>query len=203
MIRAYSEVYLSTVSGNLSSLFDIAAYTEEMDIDGFMSLFSTSQVARGIECGSPLFLVGMSPQDMFERIAMRVPQRRIPSAETSDAAWTGSIIAYAQWYCGCKFREIQRAIPASRIMSLRRTFRDDTMGAVSIVADTLHPVAVLKGLREERGMSQSDLALLSGVPIRSIRAYEQGSVELCKAQGDTLYSLAKALGCSVDTLIRG
>ena len=89
------------------------------------------------------------------------------------------------------------------MLSLHRTFRGDIMGAVSIVVDTMHPVAILKRLREERGMSQSDLSLVSGVPIRSIRAYEQGSVDLCKAQGDTLYSLAKALGCSTDTLIRG
>ena len=77
------------------------------------------------------------------------------------------------------------------------------MSAVSIIVDTMHPVTVLKQLREARGLSQSDLALYSDVPIRSIRAYEQGTVELCKAQGDTLYRLSKVLGCSVDDLIRG
>ena len=151
MIRAYSEVYLSTVSRNVASLFDLAAYLEDMDIDGFSELFSTSQVARGIESGSPPFLVGMSPQDMFERTVLREPRPYVPPPEMSDAAWTGYVVAYAQWYCGCKFREIQRAVPASRIVSLHRTFRDDIMGAVSIIVDTLHPVAVLKRLREERG----------------------------------------------------
>ncbi len=203
MIRAYSEVYLGMVFRNLGSLFDMAAYIEDMDMDTFASVFSRSQVARGIEAGSPLFLAGMSPQDMFERITLRKPLQHVPPSETSDAAWTGSVIAYAQWYCGCRFVDMQAAVPASRIMAMHRTFRDDTMAAVSIVVDTLHPVTVLKRLREDRGMSQSDLALMSGVPIRSIRAYEQGSVELCKAQGDTLYNLARALGCSTDTLIRG
>ena len=88
-------------------------------------------------------------------------------------------------------------------MSLRDTTHGDAMSAVSIIIDTISPVTVLKRLREERGISQSELALYSGVPIRSIRAYEQGTVDLCKAQGDTLYSLAKVLGCSVDVLIRG
>lgn len=203
MIRAYSEVYLGMVFRNLGSLFDMATYIEDMDVDTFSSVFCTSQVARGIEAGSPLYLAGMSPQDMFERITLRKPMQHVSPFGMSDASWTGSIMAYAQWYSGCRFADIQRAVPASRIMSMHRTFREDTMAAVSIVVDTMYPVTILKRLREEKGMSQSDLSLLSGVPIRSIRAYEQGSVELCKAQGDTLYSLAKALGCGTDTLIRG
>ena len=203
MIRAYSEMYLSIVSKNIGSLFDLAMYLEGMDADGFASMFSTSQVARGIESASPLYLAGMSPQDMFARVVLREPHRYVSPPEMSDAAWAGSIFAYAQWYCGCRFSDIQRAFPASKMLSLHRTFRADIMGAVSIVVDTMHPVAILKRLREERGMSQSDLSLVSGVPIRSIRAYEQGSVDLCKAQGDTLYNLAKALGCSTDALIRG
>ena len=203
MIRAYSEEYLSTVYRNLGSLFDLAVYSEDMDLTDFSRLFASSKVARGIESGSPRFLAGMSPQDMFRDITMREPGPYRPPKETSDAMWTGSVIAYSQWHCGCRFRELFDSVPAERILSLYRTFRDDIMIAVTIVVDTLHPVAVLKKLREERGMSQSELALISGVPIRSIRAYEQGSVDLCKAQGDTLYRMAKVLGCSVDDLIKG
>ena len=121
----------------------------------------------------------------------------------SDAEWTGYIAAYSQWHCGCTFKEMFSAVSAGRMMSLRDTTHGDAMSAVSIIIDTLNPVTVLKRLREERGISQSERALYSGVPIRSIRAYEQGTVDLCRAQGDTLYSLAKVLGCSVDVLIRG
>lgn len=203
MIRAYSETYLSTVIRNVGSLFDLAAYSEDADLDDFSVLFSTSAVARGIEKGAPVYLAGMSPQEMFRRISLREPDEYSPPPEMSDAAWTGAVAAYTQWYCGCTFREFFDAVPASRMMSMYRTYREDMMAAVTLAVDTLHPVALLKRLREERGMSQSDLALMSGVPIRSIRAYEQGTVELCKAQGDTLYGLAKALGCTVDVLIKG
>ena len=203
MIRAYNEAYLSTVVRNLGSLFDLVAYSEDMNLDDFAAVFSTSSVARGIERGAPMYLAGMSPQEMFRRITLRAPEKYSPPPEMSDAAWAGTVAAYTQWYCGCAFRELFEAVPPSRIVSMHRTYRDDMMSAVTLAVDTLHPVAILKKLREERGMSQSHLALMSGVPIRSIRAYEQGSVELCKAQGDTLYGLAKALGCPVDVLIKG
>lgn len=203
MIRAYNELYLSTVYRNIGALFDIAVYCEDLDPSGFAFLFASSSVARGIEAGSPRYLAGMSPQDMFSEIVLSDPGDRIAPGETTDACWAGYVLAYSQWYCGCTFREILEKFPLDRMISLHHTLRDDIMNAVSIVIDTLHPVTILKELRERRGLSQSDLALLSGVPIRSIRAYEQGTVELCKAQGDTLFSLAKVLGCPVDILIKG
>lgn len=203
MIRAYGEVYLSSVYRNLGSLFGIALDREELDPDDFAGLFSTSSVARGIEAGSPRYLAGISPQRMFEEIMNRPAPGYIPRDGMGDAEWTGYIAAYSQWYCGCTFKRLFDTVPAERIISLRGTTHGDSMSAVSIIVDTLHPVSVLRQLRERRGLSQSDLALYSGVPIRSIRAYEQGSVELCKAQGDTLYRMSKVLGCSVDDLIRG
>lgn len=203
MIRAYGEIYLSCVYRNLGSLFDIAINREDMDIDEFAGLFSTSAVARGIEAGSPRYLAGISPQRMFEEIVNRPITGYVPRTGMDDAGWTGYIAAYSQWYCGCTFKRLFDTVPASRMMSLRDTMHGDSMNAVSIIIDTMQPVTILKRLREARGISQSDLALYSGVPIRSIRAYEQGSVELCKAQGDTLYRMAKVLGCSVDNLIKG
>jgi DNA-binding transcriptional regulator YiaG len=140
---------------------------------------------------------------MFEEITNRRIIGRMPPSRGSDAEWTGYIAAYSQWHCGCTFKELFSAVSAARMMSLRDTTHGDAMGAVSIIIDTINPVTVLKRLREERGISQSELALYSGVPIRSIRAYEQGTVDLCKAQGDTLYSLSRVLGCPVDVLIRG
>ena len=45
------------------------------------------------------------------------------------------------------------------------------------------------------------MALLSGVNVRSIRAYEQGKNDIAKAQGDTLQMLAKALDCTIEELL--
>ena len=51
-------------------------------------------------------------------------------------------------------------------------------------------------------MTQEQLALLSGVNIRSIRSYEQGENELIKAQGEILQMLANALDCTIEDLLR-
>ena len=59
----------------------------------------------------------------------------------------------------------------------------------------------LKFHREIRDMSQSELAKLSGVPRRTIQAYEQGYKDINKAKVETVLQLAKALKCSIYDII--
>lgn len=59
----------------------------------------------------------------------------------------------------------------------------------------------LKELREERGMSQRALAELSGVSVRMIQYYEQGTKDINKASMLTIYRLAQALNISIYILM--
>lgn len=59
----------------------------------------------------------------------------------------------------------------------------------------------LKIIRESQELSQSQLAKLSGVSVRTIQAFEQGARDLSEARFDIVHSLAIALGVSVDDLI--
>lgn len=59
----------------------------------------------------------------------------------------------------------------------------------------------LKFTREYRDMSQSQLAVKSGVPLRNIQAYEQGYKDINKAQVITVLQLAEALDCDVYDII--
>ena len=59
----------------------------------------------------------------------------------------------------------------------------------------------LKFTREEKGMSQSQLAKASGVPLRNIQAYEQGYKDINKAQVITVLQLSEALECDIYNII--
>ena len=59
----------------------------------------------------------------------------------------------------------------------------------------------LKGIREERGLSQSQLAEKSGVSVRMVQYYEQGAKDLNKAAAATVRHLAQALDCRMEDLI--
>lgn len=60
---------------------------------------------------------------------------------------------------------------------------------------------MLKDRRMNAGMSQTQLAAASGVNVRMIQKYEQGSNDLNKASGETLLKLAQALGCHMEDLM--
>ena len=62
-------------------------------------------------------------------------------------------------------------------------------------------VSKLKLLRIQRGLKQSDLSDLSGVPVKCIGNYEQLRRDINKAQVCIVYKLAKALDCSVENLL--
>lgn len=59
----------------------------------------------------------------------------------------------------------------------------------------------LKTIRTNNNLSQSQLAEKSGVNVRMIQNYEQGTKDINKAQVITVYKLAEALQVSVEDLI--
>ena len=59
----------------------------------------------------------------------------------------------------------------------------------------------LKRIRESRGISQSELAQMSGVKLRSIQMYEQKVNDIDKAQAQTLYKISRVLGCNIEDIL--
>lgn len=59
----------------------------------------------------------------------------------------------------------------------------------------------LKQIREQSGLSQSQLANASGVNLRMVQKYENGEKDVNKAQALTLYKLAQALSCTIENLL--
>lgn len=59
----------------------------------------------------------------------------------------------------------------------------------------------LKDIRKGRNMTQVQLAESSGVNLRTLQDYEQGSKDINKVAGITLYKLAQALECKIEDLL--
>ena len=59
----------------------------------------------------------------------------------------------------------------------------------------------LKQFRERGKMNQLELSNKSNVTVKNIKAYDDGTVDISKAQGDTLFRLSRALGCTIEELL--
>lgn len=59
----------------------------------------------------------------------------------------------------------------------------------------------LKKARQEKGMTQKELAELTGISLRTLQHYEQGSKDLNQAAAITVYRLAEVLGVMIEELL--
>lgn len=59
----------------------------------------------------------------------------------------------------------------------------------------------LKKIREDKNITQNQLAEASGVNLRILQYYEQGYKDINKAQAVTLHKIAQALECKVEDLL--
>lgn len=59
----------------------------------------------------------------------------------------------------------------------------------------------LKEMRQSRGLSQSQLAEKTGINVRTIQHYEQGSKNFDHARIDTILKCCIALNCRLEDLI--
>jgi transcriptional regulator with XRE-family HTH domain len=59
----------------------------------------------------------------------------------------------------------------------------------------------LKAMREAAGMSQSQLANVTGIKVQMIQHYEQGNNDLNVAKLVTILKLTKALNCDLSDIL--
>lgn len=203
MIHDYNEIYLSGVMKNLAALTDIAINAEGIAADEFGELFASSDVAKKIECAIPDMLAGKSATEMLALILNKdISYTAVPMNRTPEY-WAGWILAKAQWELGKTFAEILSVIPLSSLIALYHPYHEADDGkTVDLIRSKFPPKEpVLKRIRKSRKLTQEQLAVLSGVNIRSIRSYEQGDNDLASARGETLQSLAHALDCTIEELL--
>lgn len=204
MIHAYNEIYLSAVMKNLAALFDIAVNAEEIDANEFGKMFASSDVAGQIENAVPDMLAGKSATEMLSMILNKDVEYTLVPMDRTPEYWAGWILAKAQWELNKPFERILNVMPLSSLISLYYPYHEaDESKIVELIKQSFpKKESTLKLLRKKRQLTQEQLALLSGVNIRSIRSYEQGENELIKAQGEILQMLAKALDCTIEDLLR-
>lgn len=200
MIHAYNESYLSRAGKTMGALFDAGLMS--MSAEDFTRQFLASRTAKAWERGNPAYLAGKSGDELLEEITGNEPRGNAHTFDRSAEYWCGYVYCYAQWYFGCSFDKLLSAVPIDELRGLYPTLHEaDISKVMGVIHKRLYPEPALKAWRQTRRLSQSQLAAISGVNLRSIKAYEQGGLDIGKARYDTLARLADTLSCEVRDLI--
>ena len=203
MIHAYNEQFIGIIQPKVAAMFELAVLEEYIDIDAFAQKFISSPVCHALENADPVYALGKSANELLALILGNEPFNIETSSYASPEYWVGWVLAYAQWYFNKPYATIIAAIPCSKILDHYFPYHEmDITQSMDLIAKYLKLVCPLKEIRQRHGLSQTQLANLSNVPLRTIKSYEQGTVDIAKAQGETLYALAQTLNCSIEDLIR-
>lgn len=210
MIRAYQETYLSKAQSVLGEAFDYAVNTCGIAGTDFVKLFTASSVSKKMENGEPAYLAGKSGIELVVEIIVETKNQRLQidpqvNYNRSKEYWIGWAVAYYQWYSSRKYHDIFIANSFEELQKMYYTLHEADISKFADIVESrmkdYFPETNLKRIRTAYGCTQAELAKRSGVSLRSIQMYEQRNKNINKASVDTLYRLAKVLGCTMEDLI--
>ena len=207
MIRAYDKIYLEKARSNLAHMLDFAVNDLHCDLIYFWERFINSNLADRFEHGESTVIAGMSGIEMAYAVlggdTGRVNVK--PRDHRSEEYWLGWALAYYQWETGLTFRDIAGPDEITGIRSLYSPYHEMDIRHFCDVMDELYlkrsRETRLKHYRNQVGLSQSQLAEKSGIPLRTIQQYEQRQKNINMARAEYIVCLAKALYCSPEDLI--
>lgn len=207
-MNAYDSLYLSDVQARMGSMLDVAVNAFGMALEPFYQLFLASRYANCLTEGQPTTLVGRSGAEIAAELAeshniaehsMQTPIR------TSKEYWVGWALSFFQWASGRSFSSINECVTIGDILAMYDPYHEMDIRQFCDAMDELctqaSPHSELKQARLSAGLSQSQLALLANVPLRTLQQYEQQQKDINRARAEYVLALAKALHVAPESLL--
>ena len=207
MIRAYDKLYLSKAQSSLASMLDFAVYDLKKDLAAFYKKFLESKISVQFERGESSVIAGKSGVELALEVLENysLAKKYKPAANRSPEYWTGWALAYFQWQTNLSFKQIDSLIPITEVRAMYAPYHEMDISQFCDKMTELYkarkPACNLKTRHLAAGLSQNELAVASGVPLRTIQQYEQKQKDINAAKAESVISLAKALDCSAEDLM--
>lgn len=202
--HAYYEAYLPYAMENLATMMDCGINRCGFSPQLFYRMFLTSGVASQIEKGNPRYVAGLSGAELACHV-IGISVGESPAAidgtyTISPEYWAGWVLTYYQWKSGKSFRYIHdNGLPIEKVIALYHPLHEADLDKFATVADSIiaeninQSISPLKKARERYGLTQEELSRISGISLRMIRAYEQKSQDIAKANFKTVSRLESVL----------
>ena len=210
MIRAYDELYLERARSVMAHMLDYAVHGLGYGLKEFFERFLVSDICHKFERGQASVIAGKSGTELVLEITNREQteddsRREYVLMHRSPEYWLGWSLAYYQWYSNKQFSEIVETVPIDDIRNMYDKYHEMDIGhfveRMDQLCHELRRESRLKAYRVRLGLSQSELAKKSDIPVRTIQQYEQRQKNINKAQAEYLIRLAKCLYCEPKDLM--
>lgn len=207
MIHAYDKNYLSKAQSSLASMIDFVVYDLKIPLEKFYQSFLTSPVSEQFESGLSSVIAGKSGVELALEVVgdENLAKEYRPAANRSPEYWVGWALAYFQWLTNLSFKQINTLIPITEILAMYNPYHEMDISQfcdkMTELYNSRKSETNLKKYRLAAGLSQSELAEVSGVQVRTIQQYEQRVKNINAAKVESVIALSKALECPVEMLM--
>ena len=210
-MRAYPFDYLTMAQRIMGNMLDFAVNTCEMDIEKFYGLFLMSDVSFQFENGNPTYIAGKTGCELAKEVVIESGLSPITYEDEmyldkSPEYWAGWALAYYQWYTCRTFIKINKAVPINKVVNMYDVYHEmditQFVDTVNELWDNYFKETNLKRIRKYAGLTQKQLAELSGVPIRQIQLFEQRQRDINHTKAIDVVKLGRVLGCRPEELLQ-
>ncbi len=201
-MNAYDKTYLEDAMENLGAMADYGVNRLGLSEPELWSRFLSSGAADRFGAGAPDIVAGHSGIELACMV-MQKSGNDVGSCDgmvsiSSPQYWAGWTLAYYQWARGYSFQEMSDAgLNLEQVTAMYFPLHEADISVFVEIADRQYQqwsaTSWLKKSRKLNGMTQAELSEKSGVPIRLIRAYEQGTIDPQRAEYRTIRHLQRAL----------
>ena len=206
MTCKYDKIYLEGVMDSLGAMMDYGVNSLHLTPAEMFSKFISSGIAGYIEHGHPRYLAGLSGVELALIATGMEPDGDF--VYPGEEYWAGWALAYLQWQTGRPFGSLALCgMDIDTVLGMYHPYHEADITKFALDASRIieRNLAArgsrLKAVRRAVGLTQQELSALSGVPLRTIRSYEQLSRSLQRAEAGTLQDLSRALGCPAQALL--
>lgn len=201
MIHAYDEVYLTNVRDLMGNMLDISVNEFGYSIGDFYVKFLNSLASVKISRGAPDYIAGKTSLDLILEILEldELPNKVDFPMNKSQEYWAGWALAYYQWYTAISFQVLNEEIPIESIVGMYHPYHEmdinQFVDRVNEIRQAKRVHSYLKAFRMKMGYTQSELAEITQIPVKTIQQYEQRQKNINNANVEYIINLSKALCC--------
>ena len=206
-MRAYNEIYLQHVQQAFGTMLAAAVEVCGLDLTTFYQKFLNTPLCEELSNGRPRAFAGKSGLESLAEVLggeLAIP-KELPPMNPGPEYWTGWALAFFQWGSGYSLQRIQELVPIAQIQKLYNPYHEMDIRQfcdhMDELCDEAQGGSALKQMRVQAGLSQSQLAQLSGIPVRTLQQYEQRQKNINRARLEYATALANALCCAPADLL--
>lgn len=206
-MKAYNSTYINSAMTCLGEMMDYGVNECGIDPAKFFQNFIGLGYASAFESGNPKYVVGMSGQELAQRIIdeSKIPTNPFSEVDYPGIYWCGWILAYYQWCTAMPFSDIIGYLGWDYLLSaypaLHTASEDKAVSTFSKIIKQEQTASRIQTARLNFGYSQSQLAAVSEINLRTLQEYENKRRNINRASADVLLRLARALGCRIEDIM--